>query len=127
MIKVNDWVGREIASGRYKVLKRLGVGSMGQVFLAFDRKLETKVVIKCPESEGAETIGDALLKRFDLEIRSLVDLSHPHIVKIIDVGVDDGHPYVVMQYLLGGSLRDRMNGGPAGNPARCRSSRSGTG
>ena len=72
--------------------------------------------IKCPEPEGAETIGDALLKRFDLEIRSLVDLSHPHIVKILDVGVEDGHPYVVTQYLLGGSLRDRMNGGPGGQP-----------
>jgi serine/threonine-protein kinase len=116
MIRVNDWVGREIASGRYKVLKCLGVGSMGQVFLAFDRHLETKVVIKCPEPEGAETIGEASLKRFDLEVRPLVDLSHPHIVKIIDVGVEDEHYYVVTQYLLGSSLRDRMNGGPGGQP-----------
>jgi eukaryotic-like serine/threonine-protein kinase len=114
MIEVNDWVGREIAGGRYKVLERLGVGSMGQVFLAFDRHLETQVVVKCPVPEGAETIGDALLKRFDLEIRSLVHLSHPQIVRIIDVGVEDGHPYVVMQYLPGGSLRDRMVAGPAG-------------
>ena len=114
MIEVNDWVGREIAGGRYKVLERLGVGSMGQVFLAFDSHLETEVVVKCPVPEGAETIGDALLKRFDLEIRSLVRLSHPQIVRIIDVGVENGHPYVVMQYLPGGSLRERMVTGPGG-------------
>jgi serine/threonine-protein kinase len=116
MIEVNDWVGREIAGGRYKVLERLGVGSMGRVFLAFDRHLETEVVVKCPLPTDAETIGDALLKRFDLEIRSLVHLSHPQIVKIIDVGVEDGHPYVVMQYLPGGSLRDRMLAGPGRSP-----------
>jgi serine/threonine-protein kinase len=116
MIEVNDWVGREIAGGRYKVLERLGIGSMGQVFLASDRHLETEVVVKCPVPEGAETIGDALLKRFDLEIRSLVQLSHPQIVKIFDVGVEGGHPYVVMQYLRGGNLRDRMIAGPAGSP-----------
>ncbi len=128
MIEVNDWVGREIAGGRYKILGRLGVGSMGQVFLAFDRHLETEVVVKCPVPEGAETIGDALLKRFDLEIRTLVRLSHPQIVKIIDVGVEDGHPYVVMQYLPGGSLRDRMvDGARRVAAARCRSTRSGTG
>src|SRR5262249_50131833 len=56
----------------------------------------------------AETIGDSLLKRFDLEIRSLVHLSHPQIVKIFDVGIEDELPYVVMQYLPGGSLRQRM-------------------
>jgi serine/threonine-protein kinase len=117
MIEVNDWVGREIASGRYKVLERLGVGSMGQVFLAFDHHLETEVVVKCPVPADAETIGDALLKRFDLEIRTLVHLSHPQIVKIIDVGIEDRHPYVVMQYLPGGSLRDRMAAGPCG-PSR---------
>jgi serine/threonine-protein kinase len=116
MIEVNDWVGREIAGGRYKVLERLGVGSMGQVFLAFDNHLETEVVVKCPVPEGAETIGDSLLKRFDLEIRSLVRLSHPQIVKIIDVGAEVGRPYVVMQYLPGGSLRDRMLAGPGGPP-----------
>ena len=115
MIEVNDWIGREIAGGRYMVKERLGVGSMGQVFLALDSHLDTEVVVKCPVPEGAETIGDALLKRFDLEIRSLVHLSHPQIVKIIDVGVEDGHPYVVMQYLSGGSLRDRMVAGTGGS------------
>jgi serine/threonine-protein kinase len=107
-----DWVGREVAGGRYKILERIGVGSMGQVYRAYDQHLETEVVIKCPVPPDADRMGTAFLERFDLEIRSLVQLSHPHIVKIIDVGADEGLPYVVMQYLSGGSLKGRMESGP---------------
>src|SRR5262249_51841221 len=53
-------------------------------------------------------------ERFGREIRSLVTLSHPHIVKIFDVGEFRGFPFVVMPYLAGGSLKDRMASGPAG-------------
>ncbi len=57
MIEVNDWIGREIAGGRYMVKERLGVGSMGQVFLALDSHLDTEVVVKCPVPEGARRSG----------------------------------------------------------------------
>src|SRR5208283_5526891 len=56
----------------------------------------------------------AFLDRFGTEIRSLVALSHPHIVKIIDVGEFRDLPFVVMQYLAGGSLKDRIATGPRG-------------
>jgi serine/threonine-protein kinase len=69
-------------------------------------------VIKCPIPPDADHPGPAFLRRFDLEVRSLVQLSHPHIVKILDIGSDEGLPFVVLQFLAGGSLRDRMEFGP---------------
>jgi serine/threonine protein kinase len=112
---IHDRIGIEIADGRYKILGRIGEGSMGQVFRAFDRHLETDVVIKFPVApEEADERNDAFLERFGREIRSLVRLSHPHIVKVIDVGDHRGQPYVVMQYLAGGSLKARIESGPGG-------------
>lgn len=109
MTENTDWVDNEIAGGRYRVLDRIGEGSMGHIYLARDRNLSTDVVVKRPFISGAAFEEPEALERFDREIRSLVDLSHPHIVRIIDVGTHEGSPYVVMQYLSGGSLRDRMD------------------
>ncbi len=110
----DEWIGREIANGRYKILGRIGQGSMGQVYLAFDRNLETDVVLKFPFAADQGSHGEEFLDRFAREIRSLVHLSHPHIVKVIDVGDVQGHPFVVMEYLAGGSLKDRMMAGSRG-------------
>lgn len=101
-----DFLGLELGEGRYRVQSKLGEGSMGVVYLGFDNRLETEVVIKVPT---AATLNDPeFAERFQRETRSLVKLKHPHIVTIHDVGVIDGIPYVVMQYLSGGSLRDRI-------------------
>jgi serine/threonine-protein kinase len=116
MTAANDWVGREIAGGRYSVRERIGIGSMGQVYRAFDYHLENEVVIKSPMPPDGDHPAPSFLRRFELEIRSLVRLSNPHIVKVIDVGVEAGLPYVVMQYLSGGSLKDRLETGPRGEP-----------
>ena len=79
---------------------------MGSVYKANDLKLNSEVVIKTPH---AALIKDAeFAARFRREIRSLVQLSHAHIVKVMDVGVHDGLPFAVMQYLPGGSLEDRQ-------------------
>jgi serine/threonine-protein kinase len=111
--KVSDWIGLEI-SGRYKVLGRVGQGSMGHIFSAYDRNLQTDVVLKVPVSQEAADDDQGFRDRFSREVRSLVTLSHPHIVKIIDVGEFESLPFVVMQYLTGGSLKDRMTTGPQG-------------
>lgn len=94
-----------IFDGRYTILRSLGEGGMGTVFLAQDARLETTVVIKIPHRRMLHEPG--FVERFQREVRSLVRLSHPHIVSIIDVGEHDGSPYSVMQYLGGGSLSDR--------------------
>lgn len=114
MIPPRDWIGCEIAGGRYKVLGRIGEGSMGHVYRAHDCHLETDVVLKFPVTADAVLEEHDFLERFAREIRSLVRLSHPHIVKVIDVGQHDGRPFVVMQYLEGGSLKDRLQSGPGG-------------
>lgn len=101
-----DFCGQSLSDGRYLVSSRLGEGSMGVVYLAYDNRLETDVVIKVPTTA---TLSDPeFAERFQRETRSLVKLKHPHIVTIHDVGVHQEMPYVVMQYLQGGSLRDRL-------------------
>ena len=109
-----DLIGLEIANGRYKILGRVGQGSMGQVYLAHDRHLQTDIVLKFPFAADKSSSGPEFLDRFAREIRSLVELSHPHIVKVFDVGELDSHPFVAMQFLAGGSLKDRIASGPAG-------------
>jgi WD40 repeat protein/tRNA A-37 threonylcarbamoyl transferase component Bud32 len=111
-IATASWVGLTLAAGRYEVTAKLGEGGMGSVYRARDHHLGCEVVIKVPRRsllEEAEFAG-----RFAREIRSLVRLAHPHIVKVTDVGEHDGLPFAVMQYLAGGSLRDRQQVGPEG-------------
>ena len=75
----SEWVGQEIAEGRYKILGRIGQGSMGHIYCAFDRHLDTDVVLKFPVSSEQGTDNRAFLDRFGTEIRSLVALeSSPH-------------------------------------------------
>lgn len=101
-----DIAGVVIDGARYEVRSKLGEGSMGLVYRAFDARLQTEVVLKVPT---AATLSDPeFAERFQREIRSLVQLKHPHIVTIHDVGEHEGVPYVVMQFLSGGSLRDRI-------------------
>ena len=93
---------------------------MGQVYRAFDRNLGTEVVIKFPVAPEGTASPTDFLDRFARESRAMIQLSHPHVVKVIDVGEDYGLPYAVMSYLEGGSLKDRLepleNGEPRPSP-----------
>jgi eukaryotic-like serine/threonine-protein kinase len=110
----DEWIGLEIAEGRYRIVGRVGQGSMGRVYLATDRRLDTDVVVKFPIADEKTSAGSDFLERFEREIRSLIRLSHPHVVNVLDTGELHGHPYVVMQFLSGGSLKDRICSGPGG-------------
>jgi formylglycine-generating enzyme required for sulfatase activity len=79
---------------------------MGSVFLATDEKMNRTVVLKVPDSQLLQREG--FRQRFELETRSLIELSHPHIVKVLDGGTVEGLPYIVLQYLSGGSLEERI-------------------
>lgn len=101
-----DFSGQALSNGRYKVQDRLGAGSMGYVYKAFDENLQTDVVLKIPTLARLEQ--PEFLSRFRQESKFLVRLSHPHIVSILDVGEHDGVPFFVMQFVGGGSLEDRQ-------------------
>jgi serine/threonine protein kinase len=101
-----NWEGIVLSAGRYRIDKRLGWGGEGCVYRAYDNNVGTHVVIKVPH--GHNFSGPDFVARFTREIRLLVRLTHPHIVKILDVGEHQGFPFAVMQYLPGGNLRDRQ-------------------
>jgi eukaryotic-like serine/threonine-protein kinase len=95
--------------GRYQILELLGEGGMATVYKAYDSRLEREVAIKVIRREAfAPDEMDMLLKRFEREAKSLGKLSHPNIVGVIDYGDYEGSPYLVMVYLPGGTLRDRL-------------------
>jgi tRNA A-37 threonylcarbamoyl transferase component Bud32 len=108
ILPILDRVGTELAEGRYRISSRIGEGSMGHVYRAFDRNLKTEVVIKFPIAPEGSTDPSIFLERFAREARAMIRLSHPHVVKVIDVGEDYGLPYAVMAYLEGGALKDRL-------------------
>lgn len=93
--------------GRNHIIEQLGEGGMATVYKAFDNRLERQVAIKFIRRD---TIGTAqiaqMLKRFEREAKSLARLSHPNIVKVYDYGEYEDMPYLVMEYLEGGSLKD---------------------
>lgn len=106
-----DWVGL-VLDQRYQVAAKLGQGGMGYVFRAHDQRLGCDVVLKVPR---AALLEDAEFRqRFQDEVRALVRLAHPHVVKVSDLGQHDGVPFAVMQYLPGGSLDDRRPRTPEG-------------
>jgi serine/threonine protein kinase len=95
--------------GRYQILKPLGQGGMGKVFLAGDPLLGRQVAIKVISDLEAEdgATADWLRTRFLQEARAIALLSHPHIVTIHDIGEHLGDTYIVMEYVLGQSLSAR--------------------
>jgi formylglycine-generating enzyme required for sulfatase activity/serine/threonine protein kinase len=104
MSVANKLIGKTL-SNRYEILRPLGEGGMGKVYLAKDKRFGKQVVVKMPTMEA----GDKDFKdRFMREIASLATLEHPHIVTTVDWGEIEGIPFLVLRYLGGGSLRDRI-------------------
>jgi serine/threonine protein kinase len=92
--------------GRYYLSERLGEGGMAVVYKAHDVRLERDVAIKIIRRGAFPTDAfEEVLKRFEREAKSLAKLSHPNIVKVHDYGEHEGSPYLVMEYMAGGTLR----------------------
>src|SRR3954466_13937396 len=98
-------VGMEL-SGRYRLDAQIGAGGMSTVYKAFDLTLERPVAVKLMHREIASDSDQ--LERFRREARSVAQLSHPHIVGVIDAGEEDGRPYIVFEYVEGETLKDRI-------------------
>src|SRR6201987_3694524 len=93
-------------SGRYRLEARIGSGGMSTVYRATDETLQRQVAIKLMNREIASDSDQ--LERFRREARAVAQLSHPHIVGVIDYGEDDGRPYIVFEYVEGETLKDRI-------------------
>jgi tRNA A-37 threonylcarbamoyl transferase component Bud32 len=91
---------------RYKIVTPIGAGGSSQVYLAQDLALKREVAIKVLDAAAAANAE--LRKMFVKEARSLAALSHPSIVAVYDVGEVDGTPFIVMEHLPGGSLKQRL-------------------
>lgn len=92
-----------VVDGRYEILRKLARGGMATVYLASDRRLTRTVAIKVMhENLGSD---QDFVRRFDREARQAARLSHPNVVSVFDQGVDNGRPYMVMEYVEGQTLR----------------------
>ena len=93
-------------NGRYRLEARIGTGGMSSVYRALDETLERPVAIKLMNREIASDSDQ--LERFRREARAVAQLSHPHIVGVIDAGEDQGRPYIVLEYVEGETLKERI-------------------
>ncbi|MEO5859951.1 MAG: protein kinase [Pyrinomonadaceae bacterium] len=92
----------------YRIERLLGAGGMGEVYLAYDEKLDRKVALKILPSEFLT--NDERVKRFELEARAIAKLNHPGIVTVYDVGIFEGVNFIATEFVEGKTLRDLMNG-----------------
>jgi serine/threonine protein kinase len=96
--------------GPYEIISPLGAGGMGEVYRARDTRLDRTVAVKIlPQSVSS---NPERRQRFDREARAISSLSHPHICALYDVGQQNGIDYLVMEYIEGESLADRLKKGP---------------
>jgi serine/threonine protein kinase len=99
-----------ILNNRYRLEKLIGEGGFARVFLATDLELGRQVAIKVLEQSWVT--DSELLTRFRNEARAVAVLDHPNILPVYDSGVAEGTPYIIMPYISGGTLADRMKEGP---------------
>ena len=115
---VSEPLGR-VLGNRYRLVAALGSGASAHVFLAEDMVLQRRVAVKVLQPALAR--DDAFLRRFRAEARSVAALNHPHVLRVFDWGEGEDGPYLVLEYLEGGSLFDILASGrrlSAGQVAR---------
>jgi serine/threonine-protein kinase len=98
--------------GHYEIVSPAGIGGMGEVYRARDTRLDRTVALKVLRGKHE---GDPMLrKRFEREARAISKLSHPNICTLLDVGSEAGVDFLVMEYLEGETLAQRLIRGPMG-------------
>jgi serine/threonine-protein kinase len=92
-----------VIAGRYKLEELLGRGGMSEVYAAEDLELGRRVALKllAPDADTA---------RFEREARAVASLGHPNVMQLYDYGEDNGRPYMVLEYVPGGTLENRLAG-----------------
>ncbi len=99
-----------IVAGRYELATVLGQGGMGQVWTAYDRRLDRRVAVKLlrPDKVGGAAEAEELRRRFLRECRVTAQVDHPGLVTVHDAGSDGDELYFVMQYVEGADLADHL-------------------
>jgi len=106
---LSNLIGKSL--GRYHILEQLGEGGMAVVYKAFDTRLEAEVAVKVIRTDNIlPNVLERALKRFEREAKAVARLNHLNIVNITDYGDFEGHPYLVMPYLKGGTLKEMLKG-----------------
>ncbi len=108
MSRIADHVGR-VLGGRYRLLAPIGTGASAHVYLADDVSLGRRVAVKI--LHPALATDESFLHRFRVEAQAAAVLNHPNLMKVMDWGEDEDGPYLVLEYLAGGSLRDILDAG----------------
>src|ERR1700731_3009721 len=96
--------------GPYEILTAIGAGGMGEVYKARDTRLDRIVAIKVLPTHLADR--SELRERFEREAKTIASLNHPHICTLYDTGHQDGIDFLVMEYLEGETLAQRLAKGP---------------
>ena len=101
-----------LINNKYLIQQQIGYGGMAVVYLAKDITLNRFVALKIIRRDAFPPKDyERLYRRFELEARALAKLNHPNIVKIYDYGMFNGSPFLVMEYIEGGTLKQQI-----GNP-----------
>src|SRR5690349_10104859 len=96
--------------GPYEIISQVGAGGMGEVYKAADTRLNRVVAIKVLPPHFAANAE--MKQRFEREAQTIAKLNHPHICVLHDVGTHDGSHFLVMEYLEGETLAQRLDHGP---------------
>jgi serine/threonine protein kinase len=102
--EMNSLIGKSL--GKFEIVDRIGAGGMATVFKAYQHTLDRFVAIKVLPTYYAD--DNVFQERFKREARSVAKLTHPNIVQIHDFGEQDNVTYIVMEYVEGGTLKDRL-------------------
>lgn len=113
MGRIADHVGR-VLGGRYRLIAPIGTGGSAHVYLAEDATLRRRVAVKVLHAALAE--DESFLRRFRAEAQAAAALNHPNIMRVYDWGEADDGPYLVLEFLGGGSLRDVLDSGQRLSP-----------
>lgn len=97
----------KVLNNRYQILEMIGRGGMAYVYKAKDLKLNRFVAVKVLREEYTD--NEQFIKKFDRESQAAAGLSHPHIVSVYDVGVQDNIYYIIMEYVDGITLKQYLN------------------
>lgn len=97
----------KVLKDRYRILEKAGSGGMADVYLAYDTILDRKVAVKVMHPKYAR--DESFVMRFRREAQAAANLNHPNIVSVYDWGEEDGTYFIVMEYIVGETLKDLVN------------------